>query len=97
MWRVRIEGRYVAQVGNDRCAGQSSAVRIDMECEPLGVGLEGEKRVKDPPSFLVQMDEAVTNQTGIYRHTLENSAGLGPDHHDKANITIKQVENLFAP
>lgn len=70
-WRVRIEGRYVAQVGNDRCAGQSSAVRIDMECEPLGVGLEGEKRVKDPPSFLVQMDEAVTNQTGIYRHTLE--------------------------
>lgn len=62
----RTEGRRTAQVGKDRCTGQSSAVGTDPECEPLSVGAEEEKRVKDSPSFLIQMDEGVTNQIGIY-------------------------------
>ena len=38
----------------------------DPKCEPLSVRVEEEKEVKDPPSFLIQMDEAVTNQIGTH-------------------------------
>lgn len=66
-WGSGTAGRRItAQLGDNRCTGQSSAVRIDTECEPLSVGVEEEKEVKDPPSFLIQMDEAVTNQTGTH-------------------------------
>lgn len=69
-WGGGTAGRRIAaQVGDDRGTGQSRAVRIDTKCEPLSVGVEDEKEVKDPPSFrrvLIQMDEAVTNQMGTH-------------------------------
>lgn len=68
LWRNETKGRWLVQVGNDRYTSQSDAVRIDTECEPLCMGLEERKTVKDPPSFLVHLDEAFTNQIGIYRH-----------------------------